>query len=565
MKMLKQLFLMTGMAGGILATLAVSAADDVTTNTVTADTNTVAAQSAPPPGNATPQPAPAPDSAAPPPAVTNAPPPASDSTTNYAVDFAAGQGLRMKFRGVPLETVLDYMSKAAGFTIHPTHNVDIRGKVDIWSDQPLSKPEAVALLKQILSENGYSVIQDGRLLTIVPTAEIKKDAIPTETFTTVAAIPRDSEVVTMILPVRTLNPVQLLENLRPLLASDSTQINANESANALVITDTHSNIRRLAEIVSALDSVSSGVNTIRVFPLKYADAKTVAGLIKDLFPTADTGGGAGARGGGGARFNGGGRGGGGFGGGGFGGGFGGLGAMLGGPGGGGASATGQTPTTHISAVADDHSNSVIVSAPDNLINVIQEMVAQIDISVQDVSTIEVVQLQHADPIEMADEISALFPDDTSADSTRASFNFGGGRGGFPFFGGGARASASTEQSSRMKLQSHVGAVPDPRTGWLILTASKDLMPNIVKMVKQLDEDASHIVHPHVVQIKNANVYEVLSAMNDVIPRNTSTTSSSAANASTLNVLANRTTTTLNQWNSTSANGQSVFSSQGTGH
>src|SRR5713101_167644 len=59
-------------------------------------------------------------------------------TNNDAVDFAAGQGLRMNFRGVALDTVLTYMSKAAGFIIHPTSGVDVKGKVHVWSEQPLS-------------------------------------------------------------------------------------------------------------------------------------------------------------------------------------------------------------------------------------------------------------------------------------------------------------------------------------------------------------------------------------------------------------------------------------------
>ena len=64
-----------------------------------------------------------------------------------------------------------------------------------------------------------------------------------------------------------------------------TTIVANENANSLIMTDTHANIRRIAEIVATLDSVSSGVNTLQVFPLKYADAKTVADMLKELFPS----------------------------------------------------------------------------------------------------------------------------------------------------------------------------------------------------------------------------------------------------------------------------------------
>ena len=55
------------------------------------------------------------------------------------------RNLRLNFRGVPLEMVLNYLSEAAGFVILPGQ-ADVKGKVDVWSNQPLSKDEAVQLL-----------------------------------------------------------------------------------------------------------------------------------------------------------------------------------------------------------------------------------------------------------------------------------------------------------------------------------------------------------------------------------------------------------------------------------
>ena len=131
-------------------------------------------------------------------------------------------------------------------------------------------------------------------------------------FAGVDNIPRNNEVATYIIPVRTLNPVALVKNLQPLIGQD-TDLQANESANSLLITDTQINIRRLADIVMKLDSVSSSINTIKVYPLKYADAKALASLVKELFPIAGrrSGGTGGGGGGAGGRFGGGGGGGGG--------------------------------------------------------------------------------------------------------------------------------------------------------------------------------------------------------------------------------------------------------------
>src|ERR1041385_596014 len=51
------------------------------------------------------------------------------------------KGLRLNFRGVPLEMVLNYLSDAAGFII--VLETKVEGKVDVWSNQPMSKDEAV--------------------------------------------------------------------------------------------------------------------------------------------------------------------------------------------------------------------------------------------------------------------------------------------------------------------------------------------------------------------------------------------------------------------------------------
>ena len=112
-------------------------------------------------------------------------------------------------------------------------------------------------------------------------------------------IPRSDEMVTQIVPVRSANAVQLLKDLTPLKASFS-EMTANESGNALVITDTQANIRRMAEIVKAIDSSISGITSVKVFTLKFADAKDLATVIKELFPAQAS---SGSNRGGGGGFN----------------------------------------------------------------------------------------------------------------------------------------------------------------------------------------------------------------------------------------------------------------------
>src|SRR5205814_1969745 len=137
----------------------------------------------------------------------------------------------------------------------------------------------------VLNQNGFAAVRKGRTLTIMSREDAKKDIIPV-----IPSIPTNGpagmaegdEMATQIIPIRYANATQMTKDLQPLLPAYAT-LTANESANALVLTDTQSDARRMVEIVRALDTSISSIATVRVFPLKFADAKDMATAIKDLF------------------------------------------------------------------------------------------------------------------------------------------------------------------------------------------------------------------------------------------------------------------------------------------
>src|SRR5881296_2430213 len=256
-------------------------------------------------------------------------------------------------------------------------------------------------------------------------------------------------MVTQIVPVRYANATQLTKDLQPLLPSGA-EMTANESANALVITDTQANIRRMTEIVQALDTSISSISAVRVFPLKYADAKDLATAVKEVFQTPNQQNNNNQINRILARFGGGGRGGGG--------------AFPGGgtfpvAGGDQSNGTGtseaRTAASRVVSVADERSNSLVVSAPDEFMPTIEQLVNELDVSVNDVTELRVFHLKNADPAELADQFSQLFPDESKtandANQNQAFRFFRGGAGG----GGANNRNNQTETSDRMKKKSRV--------------------------------------------------------------------------------------------------------------
>jgi type II secretory pathway component GspD/PulD (secretin) len=418
------------------------------------------------------------------------------------------KGLRLNFRGAPLELVLNYLSEAAGFIIDL--QTDVKGKVDVWSNQPLTKDEAVSVLNAVLNRNGYAAIRNERVLSIVSKDGVQKRDLRVVVGSDPARIRKTEETVIQIIPVKFINATSLIKDLTPLLPSQ-TSMTANEGGNALVITDTETNVRRMAEIVKALDTAISATSTIRVFPLKYADAKALATVITALFPSQDTSG----RGGNNPMqqfFRG----------------------MRGGDQSAGASSSGsaRVATPKVVATSDDRSNSLVVSAPEDQMLIIEDLVKQVDTNVDDVTELRVFHLKYADPEETADMLASLFPDPTTTQSNRGQFQFGGGR-----FGGMGGQQASTTQSTRLVKQSRVIAVPDLRTGSIVVSAARELMVQIIPVVEALDSDPRRKQKVFVFDVENTDPQTVQSILQNLFP--SQTTGNSAYNRNTSQQVGNQ--------------------------
>ena len=169
------------------------------------------------------------------------------------------------------------------------------------------------------------------------------------------------------------------------------------------------------------------------------------------------------------------------------------------------------------AVADDRSNSVVISAPSELLATIEDMLDKIDQQVSDVTELRVFHLVNADPSEMVDQLSQLFPDETNSNNNQNNnvpffFRGGGGR-----FGG---ANTSNEASDHMKKLGKVLAVADPRTSSIIITASKTLMPQIADMVAALDAEKGKREVVSYYELQNADPQDVYQNLQDLFNRST---------------------------------------------
>ncbi|NOS69063.1 MAG: hypothetical protein HOP33_03950 [Verrucomicrobia bacterium] len=330
-----------------------------------------------------------------------------DVVTNTAMTNASG-GLLLNFRDAQLETVLDYLSEAAGFII--IREATMRGKVNVVSKQPMSKEEALDVLDSELHKNGLAAIRSGRKLTIVNRDEAKTKGIPVKSGSNPDTIPLNDEIVTQIMPVRYVEVTQLIKDLQPLVSSQTT-MTANEAGNSIVITDTQANIHRVAEIIKAIDSGAEDVTDVRVFKLQYADPTEMANLLTSAFPDETRS----ATGGNQSPFQFGGRG----------GGPGGLGRFFGGGGGadtGGSNTQSQRmkKRTKVTAVPDPRTASVIVTATSGLMDQIAKMIEQLDSNPAKKQKVYVFSLENADPQQVQQVLAEMFETSNTRNNSRSS-------------------------------------------------------------------------------------------------------------------------------------------------
>ena len=189
---------------------------------------------------------------------------------------------------------------------------------------------------------------------------------------------------------------------------------------------------------------------------------------------------------------------GGFGGGGFGGGDRGRGGFGGGDRGGGQRTGGdrgtQSSGAQVTAVADERSNSVIVSAPEELLPMIEELILEMDSIIQRTAEVRVFPLRYSDAEEMAELVEDMF-------ETRS-------RGGFRGFGGGSSRSSSIEIETT--------AEHDVRTNSVVVSADRDKMPLIASMIQTLDRDPARDQKIFMYDLKNANAETVAALLQSIV-------------------------------------------------
>jgi len=207
------------------------------------------------------------------------------------------------------------------------------------------------------------------------------------------------------------------------------------------------------------------------------------------------------------------------------------------------------------AVADTQSNSIIVSAPDELMATISEIVSRVDTNISEITETRIFRLLHADCVELSGLLTSLYSDNTSQNNG-ANRNGGANQPQRPP----QQQNPQNAQSERAILQARVVAVPDARTNSIIVSCSRDMMEQIALTIGRLDASDSKKQHVYIYTLDHADPENVAAILRGMF----SVDNSNSASQPSTSRLTERTTTgastdvsnTLNTNSGSSSNGRS---------
>ena len=399
--------------------------------------------------------------------------------------------INLNFKDAEVDSVIG----AFGHLLNKSFVIDprVRGKISLETPRPVNRAQAFALLKTVLRQQGFAIVDLGDLYKVVPEADAKLQSGPVEIG---AASARDGdEVITQVFQLNHESANNMIPVLRPLVSPNNT-ITAFPGNNTLIITDYAANLKRLSKVIATLDSPRPAAE-VQVVVIKNSIASDIAVAVSKLMDESNRGGG-------------------------------------GGPG------ASSDPTQRVVVMADPRTNSVLIrSANASKLTLARSLVEQLDRPANaDQANMRVVYLKNAEATKLVEVLQAVLSGESNGSSGSSDSSFGSSRsrnsGGSMFGDSGSSSSGlsssfgDSDSSSGGGLGSQSGInrergnqgptsikaggaiiAADPATNSLIITAPEPVYRNIRGVIDQLDSRRAQVyIESLIVEVKADTVSEM---------------------------------------------------------
>ena len=311
------------------------------------------------------------------------------------------------FRDADLTQIIEAVSQITGktFIVDPR----VRAQVTILSSTPMSPAAFYETFLSILQVHGFVAVPAGNSIKIIPDANARQlpgqEDLPDR-------VNKDSdEFITQVIAVRNVSAAQLVPVLRPLIPQYGHLV-AYPASNMLIISDRASNVSRMMRIIQRIDQ--GGDEEIDIVRLENASAAEIVRVVNALNQ--------------------------------------------------GAGQQAEAASTGAKLVADDRTNSVLISGEKAARLRLKTLVTHLDTPLETGGDTRVRYLNYADAEQIAGKLKEQVTGITQAAP------------GAPAAAGGAQAAADRNTT----------IWADKQTNALVITAPPKIMRSIMSVVDKLD-------------------------------------------------------------------------------
>jgi len=192
------------------------------------------------------------------------------------------QPVSIDFNNVDINVLVKFISEMTGKNFVVDQRV--KGKVTIISPSKISVAEAYRVFESVLEVHGYTTVEAGKIIKIVPAPDARSKNIETK-LREESGLAED-KVVTQLIPLKYANPSEVKKLLSPLVSKSSVILDY-QPTNMLIVTDVYSNIKRLQKIVETIDVMGIG-QELSILPLQHASAKDLVKIMQSVFTDRKT-------------------------------------------------------------------------------------------------------------------------------------------------------------------------------------------------------------------------------------------------------------------------------------
>jgi general secretion pathway protein D len=183
------------------------------------------------------------------------------------------------FQGVDVSQVLEVYAQLVGRTLLRAGLP--QAQIVLKTETPLTKAEAIEALQAVLALNGIAVINVGdKFVKVLPTSDAGTAA---EQFSTnnASELPELGSYTTRIVQLKYVKPSLMVPIIQPFSRSPNAILPIDDNG-ILVLRDNSENIKRMMEMIRAVDVEVPAVYTNEVIHIKYAMADDIASVLNNL-------------------------------------------------------------------------------------------------------------------------------------------------------------------------------------------------------------------------------------------------------------------------------------------